>query len=404
MSGIKRLFSTPKKAALTLACAGVMLVTLGVCVMVCAAGGPERSRAIGGERAQNFAFADAGVDPVEARSVKVKYEQFQEGFVYEVEFTAGDTEYEYKIDAEDGSVVKRESRTVKAAGTDAPPLIPLTLEEARAIALADAGLTAGQAVFTEAEEDTENGAPVYEFEFRAGDTEYRYEINAHTGSVYSKGVVTYVSQPPAPSAPAQSAPPAQTAAPDPRPDQTPVPSQAPAPSAPAQSQQTEGRTYIGLDAAKRAALADAGVDSSQVYFTKAELDYEDGVPVYELEFCTDTHEHEYEIHARTGAVCGHSVGACPHSGGHHSSGHHSDRHHSAPQGSGAVLIGLDAAKSAALTHADCQAGQVTFTKTELDDEDGRAVYEIEFRKDRTEYEYEIDAATGEVLKYEWEQG
>lgn len=398
MSGIKKLFASPKKAAPTLACVGVMLAALGVCIVVCAAGGPERSRAIGGKQAQNFAFADAGVDPVEARSVEVKYERFQEGFVYEVGFTAGDTEYEYKIDAEDGSVVKRESRAVKAAGTDAPPLVPLTLEEARAVALADAGVTAGQAVFAEAEEDMENGVPMYEFKFRAGDTEYRYEINAHTGAVYSKGVVTYVSQTPAPSVPAQGDPPAQTAAPGPQPGQT------PAPSAPAQSQQGGGWTYIGLDAAKRAALADAGADGSQVYFTKAELDYEDGVPVYELEFCTDTHEHEYEINAHTGAVCSHSVGACPHSGGHHSSGHHSDGRHSAPQSSGAVLIGTDAAKSAALAHAGCSAEEVTFSKTELDSDGGRAVYEIEFRKDRTEYEYEIDAATGEVLEYEWEQG
>ena len=35
---------------------------------------------------------------------------------------------------------------------------------------------------------------------------------------------------------------------------------------------------------------------------------------------------------------------------------------------------------------------------ELDRDDGRLVYEIEFHVGRTEYDYEIDAASGTVLK------
>lgn len=379
MPDIKKLFENPKKAALVLGCAGVMLVALGVCIAVYAAGTAGRGQAIGGERAQSFAFADAGVDPVEARKIEVKYERFQGGFVYKVEFTAGNAEYEYKIDAQDGSVVKKESRTVK--GADPAPLVALTLEEARAAALADAGVKPEQAVFTEAEADIGDGLPIYEFKFSAGDTEYTYEINGHTGAVYSKGVVTYVNREPAP-----SAPPAGTAAPQP----TQPAGQSPASAAP-QPQPPGGQTHIGLDAAKRAALADAGIDKERACFTKTELDYEDGVAVYELEFYTDTHEYEYEIHAVTGTVCGRSVEAFSVSGGHHGG----------PGGTGG--IGTEAAKQAALDHAGCQADQVVFTQVELDYDDGRAVYEIEFRKDRTEYEYEIDAVTGKVLNCEWEQ-
>lgn len=382
VSGVKKWFENPKKAALVLGCAGVMLVTLGVCIAVYAAGGPGKPSAIGGERAQSFAFADAGVDPVEAREVEVKYGRFQEGFVYEVEFTAGNTEYEYKIDAEDGSVVKKESKEVKGAGP--APLTALTLEEARDIALVDAGVERGQAVFTEAEADTENGVPVYEFKFSVGDTEYTYEINGHTGAVYSKGVVTYMGREPAP-----SAPPAGTAAPQP----TQPAGQPPAASAAPQPQQTGGQEYIGLDAAKRAALADAGADGAQAWFTKAELDYDDGVPVYELEFYTAAHEYEYEIHAVTGAVYSRGVEAFPGPG----------EHHSGPDPAKDGYIGTERARQAALDHAGCPADQAVFTKTELDYDDGRAVYEVEFRRDGTEYEYEIDAATGEVLHCEWER-
>ena len=39
---------------------------------------------------------------------------------------------------------------------------------------------------------------------------------------------------------------------------------------------------------------------------------------------------------------------------------------------------------------------------ELDDEDGTLVYEVEFKSGGMEYSYEINAATGAILKHETE--
>ena len=39
---------------------------------------------------------------------------------------------------------------------------------------------------------------------------------------------------------------------------------------------------------------------------------------------------------------------------------------------------------------------------ELDDEDGKLVYEIEFKSGNMEYDYEIDAVSGAILKHEAE--
>lgn len=62
-----------------------------------------------------------------------------------------------------------------------------------------------------------------------------------------------------------------------------------------------------------------------------------------------------------------------------------------------------AAKSAALTHAGLTEGEITFTKCKLDWEDGRRIYEVEFyAADGAEYEYELDAATGAVLKADYD--
>ncbi len=401
MSSIKEMFSTPKRAALAVACLCVILVTAGVCIVMIANGarGPEQSTAIGGEAAQNFAFADAGVDPASAQAVKVKYERYQGTFVYEVEFLAGETEYEYKINAADGSVVKKEQKAVMGPGNSVPVAGTITLEEARDIALADAGVAREEAVFTEAKQDMERGVPVFEFKFYGGNVEYEYEINGQTGAVYSKKTTTYVSQdpagtpPPVQTAPPASQPPASqtpatqppaTAKPTPAPATQPPATQAPRPTQPSNS-------FIGSDAAKQAALADAGVSAGDARFTKVRMDYEDGVPVYEVEFYTATHEYDYEIHAQNGSVFHKEVEA------HQTS---SGNHHGGTGTQTGADIGAEAAKNAALNHAGCAAGDVVFTKVERDYDDGWLIYEIEFYKGGLEYEFEIDGTSGAVLKFE----
>ena len=66
------------------------------------------------------------------------------------------------------------------------------------------------------------------------------------------------------------------------------------------------------------------------------------------------------------------------------------------------LIGEDRAKEAAATHAGFAVEDVFFTKVKLDRDDRILEYEIEFFKDRVEYEYTIDAASGTILEYDSE--
>lgn len=61
-------------------------------------------------------------------------------------------------------------------------------------------------------------------------------------------------------------------------------------------------------------------------------------------------------------------------------------------------IAEEKARQLALDHAKLSADNATFLKTKLDTDDGRSIYEIEFVSGQTEYDYEIDAATGEILK------
>ena len=142
---------------------------------------------------------------------------------------------------------------------------------------------------------------------------------------------------------------------------------------------------IDLEAAKRIALQNAGVESADAAFTKAQLDYDDGVAEYEIEFVGGSTKYEYEISAANGTVLKSSKESVEQISGGTSS---------------QASISVDEAKSIALNYAKFTADQVVYTKSELDYDDGRAEYEIEFYAGGKEYSFTIDAVSGTVLEME----
>ena len=75
-----------------------------------------------------------------------------------------------------------------------------------------------------------------------------------------------------------------------------------------------------------------------------------------------------------------------------------------PEPSSPVLLTKEEAEKIALDHAGLSADQVQRLRTELDDEQGKPEYEVDFRVDRWEYDYDIDAQTGEIRSWdkEWD--
>ena len=70
------------------------------------------------------------------------------------------------------------------------------------------------------------------------------------------------------------------------------------------------------------------------------------------------------------------------------------------QVSGGTLT-KDEALEKALAHAHLKKDQVDYIKkVELDYEHGRKVYEIKFYQGGFEYEFDVDAENGSILKYE----
>ena len=163
-------------------------------------------------------------------------------------------------------------------------------------------------------------------------------------------------------------------------------------------------SYIGEEAAKAAALKHAGVDASAARNIECELDWEKGTMVYEVEFTANGYEYDYEINAKTGAVVKYEKEADDDDDRRPSSGSSGSKTGSGSSGStaGKSYIGEAEAKKKALAHAGLSAGSIRDYECELDDDDAVAVYEISFKSGKYEYDYEINAVTGAVVKHEKE--
>lgn len=148
--------------------------------------------------------------------------------------------------------------------------------------------------------------------------------------------------------------------------------------------------YIGLEAAKQAALDHAGVSASEATFLEAEYDYDDGRMVYEVEFHVNGTEYEYEIDAQTGDVVKHKT----EQNGANTSGSSANT---------SSYIGESAAKAAALKHAGVSESSTKYCNAWLEYDDGRPeCYEVEFMANNTRYEYKIALTSATVLESEQE--
>ena len=158
---------------------------------------------------------------------------------------------------------------------------------------------------------------------------------------------------------------------------------------------------IGMDAARTAAEEYAG--TTAVDSVTAEVDPElDEFPAhYEVELHTQWGEFEYLVDAYTGKVLSGQKDLL--AAVSISSETTKPANQKPTPSKAAQSIGYAKAKSIALNHAGVSESKAYDMDVELDDEDGTLVYEVEFKAGNMEYDYEIDARTGAVLKHEVER-
>lgn len=196
---------------------------------------------------------------------------------YDVEFGYNGFEYDYEVAVADGSVLKaeKEAERVKASEKESVPAKPevpvskennngyISVEDAKQKALDDAGVKAENAVFLKAYYDSDDIVPHYDVKFETNGYEYEYEVKASDGSVLEKDVDKERKS---------------------------------VNSAPASDE------YISEDKAKSIASDHAGIKTADVKFLKAELDRDDLIVHYDIEFVAGDFEYEYEINAESGKI------------------------------------------------------------------------------------------------------
>ena len=153
---------------------------------------------------------------------------------------------------------------------------------------------------------------------------------------------------------------------------------------------------IGKEAAACAAEQYAGTTALDSVTAEVDPELDESPAHYEVELHTAWGEFEYLVDAYTGKVLSGQKNLLT-----AASTPSETMKPTAP--SGAVQdIGHAKAKSIALNHAGVSENEAYDMEIELDDEDGTLVYEVEFKSGNMEYDYEINAASGAILKHEAE--
>ena len=244
----------------------------------------------------------------------------------------------------------------------------ISMEQAQTAALDAANIDAADAEVSSATLSEVAGVTCYKVEFTSGDHTYAYSINAENGEVLE---ASYRDKN---AAPADSTQPDTTAS-----GATTTPAQT--------TPSTITNTSTGaVDEAKaqEIALAHAGIKAADATITKSKLDYDDGRQIYEIEWYANGAKYDYEIAVATGEIV--------------NSGYEAKN----VVGTGnSATVSEAMAKQTALARVSGAAASDIY-EWKLDYDDGRPEYEGKIIYGGTEYEFTIDAASGNVTEWEAE--
>ena len=197
-----------------------------------------------------------------------------------------------------------------------------------------------------------------------------------------------------PAAPEESAVPA--------PVEMPVVTDAPTPAVTA-------TPYIGADAAAEAALKHSKVNEKDADISYVLLVEQNEMMLYEVCFSTKDNQYEYLLDASTGRVESWRKAAVADavtepaiavSGDLKPTASPEPTASPAPQKNATVLIGEDEAKKLAMGHANITEKDLSSISCKLELEGLNLIYDIEMKTKLMEYDYEVDAISGEIVGFD----
>lgn len=152
--------------------------------------------------------------------------------------------------------------------------------------------------------------------------------------------------------------------------------------------------YIGEEKAMAIALEDAKVAQEDLLFSYVKLDFDDGRWMYDVEFYAGNKEYDYEIDATQGTILSFDFDMeenfTPNLTQNNNPG-------GANQNNNSGGVTIDAARETAL--AQVPGATVDNIRIYTDYDDGRMIYEGKIIYNTMEYEFEIDANTGNITEW-----
>ena len=308
---------------------------------------------------------------------------------YRLVFADAKTQWTYRIDAVLGIVLEKKQKETAATEIDTADFI--SLEEAKKIALKDAGLDEAtqKIVFTREELNRNSGKPCYILEFYTAKKQYSYKVDAKNGSIMEAyhfilladakkialddaGVnVKVVFTTEELVAGGIKTPYYRFVFADAKTQWTYRIDAVLGTVLEKQQKEIVTTDFISLEEAKQIALKDAGLDEAaqKIVFTREELSRNQGKPCYILEFYTAKKQYSYKVDAKDGSII--------------------EAYH---------FILLADAKKIALDDAGVNV-KVVFTTEELVAGGIKTpYYRFVFADAKTQWTYRIDAVLGTVLE------
>ncbi len=163
--------------------------------------------------------------------------------------------------------------------------------------------------------------------------------------------------------------------------------------------------FISKNEVKDIIAANMNVNSGDLYFEDIDFEFDKGV--YEVEVYYQNRGYEYKIDAKEGKVIYtdfrniNTNNSQNNSNNNNSNGsNNSNSNNQNSLNNVTASISLDEAKNIAVTNAGVDINSVEFTREELDHDNHTLVYELEFFYNNIEYNYEINATTGDIISYD----
>ena len=236
---------------------------------------------------------------------------------YRLVFADAKTQWTYRIDAVLGTVLEKQQKEIVTTGF-------ISLEEAKEIALKDAGLNEStqKIVFTREELNRNSGKPCYILEFYTAKKQYSYKVDAKNGSIMEAyhfilladakkialddaGVnVKVVFTTEELVAGGIKTPYYRFVFADTKTQWTYRIDAVLGTVLEKQQKEIVTTGFISLEEAKEIALKDAGLNEStqKIVFTREELNRNSGKPCYILEFYTAKKQYSYKVDAKNGSI------------------------------------------------------------------------------------------------------